>query len=93
VTTATYTVVGTTPVGATVTETDTDITTTPAGPQGLALQSGLPLAQTSTTVVGQSIDGIQCNRIDQLAYAVYAHLQVYHLPPGPVHLLGRHHGG
>jgi hypothetical protein len=27
--------------------------------------------------VGQTIDGIQCQRIDQLAYQAYAHLQVY----------------
>lgn len=75
-TTSTYTVVGTTPFGATVTETDTHVTTTPPGPQGLALETGLPLAQTSTTIAGQTIDGIQCQRIDQLAYQAYAHLQV-----------------
>ncbi len=76
-TTSTYTVVGTTPLGNTVTETATDVTTTPPGPQGIALEQGAPLGTTNTTVAGQTIDGIQCNRIDQLAYQAYAHLQVY----------------
>jgi hypothetical protein len=76
VTTSVRTVVGTTPAGETVTETSTQLSTTPAGPDGLALESGFPLAPTSTTISGQTIDGIQCNRLVQLAYQTYAHLQV-----------------
>ena len=77
VTTATHTVVGTTPAGLTVTQTTTHVTTAPAGPDGVALEPGPPLGSTSTTIQGQTIDGIQCNRINQLAYQAYAHLQVY----------------
>jgi hypothetical protein len=76
-TTSTYKIEGTTPLGATVTQTVTDVTTTPAGPQGVALEPGPPLGSTNTTIQGQTIDGIQCNRLDQLAYQAYAHLQVY----------------
>ena len=76
-TTATYTVRGTTPLGSTVTETVTDVTTTPAGPQGVALEQGAPLGGTDTTIQGQTIDGIQCNRLNQLAYQAYTHLQIY----------------
>ena len=78
-TTSTYTVRGTTPFGSTVTQTVTDVTTTPAGPDGVALEAGPPLGgtQTDTTIQGQTIDGIQCNRLDQLAYQSYAHLQVF----------------
>jgi hypothetical protein len=77
VTTATYTVKGTTPLGTTATETVTDVTTTPPGPQGVALEQGAPLGTTNTTIQGQTIEGIQCNRLDQLAYQAYAHLQIY----------------
>jgi hypothetical protein len=76
VSTGTYTVVGTTPFGTTVTETVTHVTTTPLGPQGVALEPGPPLAETDTTVAGQTIDGIQCNRLNQLAYQSYAHLAI-----------------
>jgi hypothetical protein len=77
VTTSTYTVVGTTPSGESVTETATDVTTTPPGPDGVPLETGAPLGSTNTTISGQTIDGIQCQRQSQLAYQAYAHLQVY----------------
>ncbi len=77
VTTATYTVLGTTPLGTTLTQTVTHVTTTPPGPQGVALESGPPLGETDTTIAGQTIDAIQCNRISQLAFQAYAHLQIY----------------
>jgi hypothetical protein len=88
-------VVGTTPAGLTVTETRTQLTTTPAGPDGIPVESGFPLAPTSTTVSGQTIDGIQCNRLEQLAYQAYAHLQVYvhghaRALPGSIGLVNSH---
>jgi hypothetical protein len=93
VTTSTHTLVGTTPAGTTVTVSTVQLTTTPAGPDGVAIEPGLPLAPTSTTIQGQTIDGIQCNRLDQLAYQAYAHLQVYvsghpRALPGAIGLVG-----
>jgi hypothetical protein len=76
VSTYTHTVVGTTPFGTTVTETTTNVITTPAGPDGIALETGALLDPPGATIEGQTIDGIQCNRQDQLAYQAYAHLLV-----------------
>jgi hypothetical protein len=70
------TVIGTTPDGATVTQTSTVVANPSIGPDGVAIDSGAPLAQTNTTVAGQTIDGIQCSRLSQLAYQTYAHLQL-----------------
>ncbi|WP_249012082.1 hypothetical protein [Conexibacter sp. DBS9H8] len=75
-TTYTYTVVGTTPSGQTETETDAYVSTTPAGPNGVALEPGPLLPAASPSLTGQTIDGIGCSRLTQLAYQAYAHLQI-----------------
>jgi len=65
------------------------------GPEGVLLESGSPLASAATTLPGRTVDGIQCAPVEQLAYHIHAHLQVYvngqprELPPaigmvGPV---------
>jgi hypothetical protein len=74
--TYTYTVVGTTPSGQTETETDAYVSTSPAGPDGVALEPGPLLPAASSTLTGQTIDGVGCSRLPQLAYQAYAHLQI-----------------
>jgi hypothetical protein len=67
----------------------------PIGPEDVPLEQGPQLAPASTTTPGTTVDGIQCAPIEQLAYHIHAHLQVYvdgeprQLPPaigliGPV---------
>jgi hypothetical protein len=51
--------------------------TGPAGPEGIVLESGQLLAPESTSATGQTIDGIQCNANEQVAYHIHAHLSVY----------------
>ncbi|HET9073281.1 MAG TPA: hypothetical protein VFN48_01765 [Solirubrobacteraceae bacterium] len=76
VSTATITVVGTTPAGLTVSQTVTHVDLPSPGPHGVALETGPPLGAVSTTLTGLSVDDIECDRIDQLAYRTYVHLQV-----------------
>jgi hypothetical protein len=47
------------------------------GPEGITLESGPLLAPASSTLPGKTVDGIQCAPIEQLAYHIHAHLQVY----------------
>ena len=47
------------------------------GPEGVPLEPGQQLAPASTTSPGNAVDGIQCAPIEQLAYHIHAHLQVY----------------
>jgi hypothetical protein len=48
------------------------------GPEGIPLEQGAPLAPASTTSPGTKIDGvIQCAPLEQLAYHIHIHLQVY----------------
>jgi hypothetical protein len=65
------------------------------GPEDVPLEQGPQLAPASSTTPGATVDGIQCAPIEQLAYHIHAHLQVYvngqprQLPPaigliGPV---------
>jgi hypothetical protein len=65
------------------------------GPEDVPLEQGPQLAPASTTTPGATVDGIRCAPIEQLAYHIHAHLQVYvdgqprQLPPaigliGPV---------
>jgi hypothetical protein len=65
------------------------------GPEGIPLETGACLGLASTTTPGTTVDGIQCAPLEQLAYHIHAHLQVYadgkprQLPPaigmlGPV---------
>jgi hypothetical protein len=47
------------------------------GPEGIPLEAGTLLAPPSTAARGQSVDGIQCDSSEQVAYHVHAHLSVY----------------
>jgi hypothetical protein len=47
------------------------------GPEGIPLEAGPPLAPASSTTPGTTVDGIQCAPVEQLAYHIHSHLQVY----------------
>ena len=47
------------------------------GPDGFPIETGQFLAPSTTTHLGAIIHGVQCEPLAQLAYAAYAHLQVY----------------
>jgi hypothetical protein len=49
----------------------------PIGPEGIPLQEGDPLAGLPANPTGQTIDGIQCNAMEQAVYHVPTHLAVY----------------
>lgn len=49
----------------------------PLGPEAIPLESGPQLAPASSTSPGTTVDGIQCAPVEQLAYHIHAHLQVY----------------
>ncbi|MDT4945380.1 MAG: hypothetical protein QOH14_2113 [Pseudonocardiales bacterium] len=55
----------------------TSVLTGPAGPEGVVLEQGPLLAPASTAATGQTVDGIQCNATEQVAYHIHAHLTVY----------------
>lgn len=72
-------------------------TTNPAagqpGPEGVPLEAGPALAPASSTAPGVTVDGIQCAPVEQLAYHIHAHLQVYvqgqsRSLPGAIGLVG-----
>ena len=67
---------------ATATSSTTAATSTTAGktqlgPEGIPLEQGPDLAPAGTTSQGATVDGVQCAPIEQLAYHIHAHLQVY----------------
>ena len=43
----------------------------------MPLENGPALAPASSTTQGGTVDGVQCAPIEQLAYHIHAHLQVY----------------
>jgi len=47
------------------------------GPEGIPLEQGAELAPAATTTQGATVDEVQCAPIEQLAYHIHAHLQVY----------------
>jgi hypothetical protein len=47
------------------------------GPEGILLENGPVLAPAATTAPGVTVDGIQCAPVEQLAYHIHAHLQVF----------------
>jgi hypothetical protein len=49
----------------------------PLGPEAIPLEAGHPLAPASSTTPGATVDGVQCAPVEQLAYHIHAHLQVY----------------
>ncbi len=61
-------------------------TVTTLGPEGIPLETGALLAPAATSATGQTVDGIQCDTSEQVAYHVHTHLSVYvdgHLRPLP----------
>jgi hypothetical protein len=65
----------------------------PIGPEGIPLQNGSSLAPASSTLPGTAIDGVQCAPVEQLAYHIHAHLQVFvngqlRAIPGAIGLIG-----
>jgi hypothetical protein len=66
---------------------------TKPGPEGVPLEPGRALASAFTTAPGTTVDGIQCAPVEQLAYHIHAHLQVYldgqpRALPGGIGLIG-----
>lgn len=65
------------------------------GPEAIPLEAGAPLAPASTTTQGggATVDGIECAPVEQLAYHIHSHLQVYvngqpRALPGAIGMLG-----
>jgi hypothetical protein len=73
--------------------TSTAAATGQPGPEQVPLESGALLASASSTLQGTTVDGIQCAPVEQLAYHIHAHLQVYvdgspRALPGAIGLVG-----
>jgi hypothetical protein len=49
----------------------------PVGPEGVPLEEGELLAPASSAAGGQTVDGVQCNSSEQVAYHIHTHLSVY----------------
>lgn len=49
----------------------------PVGPEGIAVQTGTPLAPASAAATGRPVDGIQCGASEQAGYHIHTHLAVY----------------
>jgi hypothetical protein len=67
--------------------------TTQIGPEGIPLEAGAALAPAASTLPGTTIDGIQCAPLEQLAYHIHTHLQVYvngqpRALPGAIGIIG-----
>ncbi|MGN6474089.1 MAG: hypothetical protein ACTHK4_10660 [Mycobacteriales bacterium] len=62
---------GPTPTGT------SSVLTGPAGPEGIVLESGTPLAAAATPAGGKPVDGISCNASEQVAYHVHTHLAMF----------------
>jgi hypothetical protein len=65
----------------------------PLGPEGIPLETGRDLAPASSTAPGSTVDGVQCAPVEQLAYHIHSHLQVYvdgqpRALPGAIGLIG-----
>jgi hypothetical protein len=63
------------------------------GPERIPIEQGASLAPASSTLPGTTVDGIQCAPLEQLAYHIHAHLQVYvdgqpRQLPGAIGILG-----
>ncbi|MGX7678612.1 hypothetical protein ACSMXN_06915 [Jatrophihabitans sp. DSM 45814] len=59
------------------TDAATAVLTGPPGPEGIVLEEGQLLAPASTAADGQTIQGIQCDANEQVAYHIHSHLTVY----------------
>jgi hypothetical protein len=62
---------------ATTATTSTAAASQQPGPEGIPLEAGPELAPASSTTPGATVDGIQCAPLEQLAYHIHSHLQVY----------------
>jgi hypothetical protein len=51
--------------------------TGPLGPEGVVLEEGTPLALLNNAATGSTVDGIQCNSGEQVAYHIHTHLAVF----------------
>lgn len=51
--------------------------TGPPGPEGIPAEQGAVLAPASTAADGQTVDGIQCQSNEQVAYHIHTHLSIY----------------
>ena len=66
----------------------TQTLTGPAGPEGVPLEVGTPLASANSAATGEAVNGIQCGASEQTAYHIHTHLTVFvdgqlrPLPPG-----------
>ncbi len=66
--------------------------TSPRGPEGIPLQAGALLAPESTAETGRTVDGIQCDASEHVAYHIHTHLAVYvdgalrPIPSGIIHV-------
>jgi hypothetical protein len=90
---ATSTTSATNPTTTTTTTTTTTAANQPLGPEGIPLESGPDLAPASSTTPGTTVDGVQCAPVEQLAYHIHSHLQVYvdgqpRALPGAIGLIG-----
>jgi hypothetical protein len=47
------------------------------GPEGIALEHGTPLASLAQAATGKTVEGVQCNGNEQVAYHIHTHLAVY----------------
>src|SRR5581483_4168362 len=80
----------TTAAAPTATSTDSAPATLtgPPGPEGIVLEEGALLAPVSGAATGQTVDGVQCNSMEQAVYHIHTHLTVYvngvlrPIPPG-----------
>lgn len=60
----------------------------PLGPEGVPVPSAATLAPAASPAPGQSVDGISCAPLEQLAFHIHAHLTVFvdgvarKIPPG-----------
>jgi hypothetical protein len=82
-----------TPAGPTATAGPTQAGGGKMGPEGIPIERGPSLAPASSTSQTKQVDGIQCAPIEQLAYHIHAHLQVYvdgepRQLPGGIGILG-----
>jgi hypothetical protein len=49
----------------------------PTGPEGIAVEEGTPLASLSAAASGSTVQGVQCNTEEKVAYHIHTHLSVY----------------
>lgn len=58
--------------------TATTATTVPSGgPEGISLEAGPVLASATTAATGQTVDGIQCDASEHVAYHIHTHLSIF----------------